>query len=74
MWLLIRELIGWALVVVGLAMIGFVLYLANHRAVLEALAVSLPATVVFRCGVGFVRLAVAARAARGMAADMDRSV
>ena len=49
MWLIVRELIGWLLVAVGLAMIGFVLFLANSRAVLEALAVSLPATVVFRC-------------------------
>lgn len=72
MWLLIRELIGWVLLVAGLAMIGFVLYLANHRAVLEALAVSLPATVVFRCGVGFVKLAIAARTAKGMITDVDR--
>lgn len=63
MWLIIRELFGWVLIAAGLAMIGFVLILANNRSVLEALAVSLPATVVFRSGIGFVRLAVAGRIA-----------
>lgn len=73
MWLLIRELIGWTLVAVGLAMIGFVLYLANNRAVLEALAVSLPATIVFRSGVGFVKLAFAARVATKVTAESGGS-
>ena len=66
MWLIVRELVGWILVAVGLAMIGFVLFLANNLAVLEALAVSLTATVVFRCGIGLVKLAFAARVATNM--------
>lgn len=74
MWLIVREIFGWLLVAVGLAMIGFVLFLANSRAVLEALAVSLPATVVFRCGIGFVKLAFAARVATNMPVEnVDRA-
>jgi hypothetical protein len=74
MWLIVRELIGWLLVAVGLAMIGFVLFLANSRAVLEALAVSLPATVVFRCGIGLVKLAFAARVATNLpVGNIDRA-
>ncbi len=63
MWLLIRELVGWVLVVFGIVLIWFVLNLALERSVLEAAALSLPATVVFRSGIGFVRLATAGRIA-----------
>lgn len=61
--LIVREAIGWLLIVAGLAMIAYVLILAGNRSVLEAGAVSIPATVVFRSGIGLVRLAVAARVA-----------
>jgi hypothetical protein len=67
MSLLVREIVGWLLAVVGLVLIGFVLILALRRDVLEALALSLPASVVFRAGIGLVRLATAAR----LAAQID---
>lgn len=68
MWIAVRELVGWALVLVGLGLIGVVLNLALNRYVLEAMALSLPATIVFRAGVGFVRLNTAARLASQIAA------
>lgn len=74
MWLLLRELIGWLLVAAGLAMIGVMIHLAVNRAVLEAIAISLPAAIVFRAGIGFVRLAVAGRiASRIVTEETDRA-
>lgn len=61
MW--IREIAGWLMVIVGLVLIGFVLQLALDRSVLEAVAVMIPGTVVFRAGVSLVKLTTAARAA-----------
>lgn len=63
MWIGIREFIGWLLVLVGLALIGLVVALAIKRNVLEAMALSIPATVVFRSGIGLVRMSAAARVA-----------
>jgi hypothetical protein len=69
MGLLIREIVGWVVVVVGLILVGFVLQLALNRSVLEALALSLPATIVFRAGVGLVKLAAAGRMAAAINKD-----
>jgi hypothetical protein len=44
-------------------MIVILVFLAIERQILEAIAVSIPATVVFRSGIGLVRLATAARLA-----------
>lgn len=63
MWLTIREIVGWGLTIVGLVMIVILVFLAIERQILEAIAVSIPATVVFRSGIGLVRLATAARLA-----------
>lgn len=63
MWLTIREVIGWALTVFGLVLIMILVYLALERQILEAIALSIPATIVFRSGIGLVRLATAARLA-----------
>ena len=63
MWIVFREIIGWVLTVAGLLLIGVVLMLALNRNVFEAMALSLPATVVFRSGIGLVRLAAAGRIA-----------
>lgn len=57
----IREAIGWILAIVGLLLIALVVDLALRRSVIEAIAVSLPATIVFRAGIGLVRIAVAGR-------------
>lgn len=67
MGLLLREIVGWLLTAAGLVLVGFVLYMAWNRAVIEAMALSLPATVVFRAGVGLVKLAAAGRIAASLA-------
>jgi hypothetical protein len=59
----IREIVGWVLVVVGLILIGFVLNLALNRQMIEAVALSLPGTIVFRAGIGLVKVAAAGRIA-----------
>ena len=64
MWLTIREMIGWLLVVLGLALIAILVNLAVQRQILEALALTFPATIVFRAGIGLIRLATSARIAR----------
>lgn len=63
MWLTIREIVGWGLTIIGLIMIIILVFLAVERQILEAIAVAIPATVVFRSGIGLVRLATAARLA-----------
>ncbi len=63
MWVGIREFIGWLLVVIGLACVGAVVSLALQRNVLGAMALSLPATIVFRSGIGLVRMSAASRVA-----------
>ena len=57
----VREILGWLLALTGLGLIAYVVILASDRMVLEALAISFPASVVFRVGMGFVRMSVAAR-------------
>lgn len=63
MWVGIREFIGWLLVVVGLVFIGALVALAFRRHVLEVVALSVPAAIVFRSGIGLVRMSAASRVA-----------
>lgn len=58
-----REVLGILLMLIGLGLIGFVLMLALNRNIFEALALSVPAAIVFRSGVGLFRMATAARVA-----------
>jgi hypothetical protein len=67
MFMISREIIGWALMLFGVLLIWWLLQLALNRAVLEAIALSIPATIVFRAGVGFLRLTTAARIAKNVA-------
>jgi len=59
----IRELVGWLLVLLGLGLIGVDFMLALNRSVIEALALALPSAIVFRSGIGLVRISMAARIA-----------
>ena len=68
MWMGIREVMGWLIALIGTALIGVVLLLALNRSVIEAAALSLPAAVVFRAGIGLVRMTTAAR----IATDLSR--
>lgn len=63
MWIGIREIAGWLITLIGLGLIGVVLVLALNRNVFEAMALALPATIVFRSGIGLVRMSAAARVA-----------
>ncbi len=69
MWTGIREAIGWLITLVGLLLIGVVLVLAVNRSVFEAIALSLPSAVVFRSGIGLVRMSAAARIAKQLGRD-----
>ena len=59
----LREFFAGLITVIGLALIGVVLILALNRQVFEAGALSLPAAIVFRSGIGLFRMATAARIA-----------
>ena len=63
MWMGFREFMGWLIALVGLALIGVVLILALNRSVFEAMALSFPAAIVFRAGIGLVRMTTASRIA-----------
>lgn len=67
MWLGFREIVGWIITVLGLVLIGIVVLLAVNRMVFEAMALSLPSVIVFRAGIGLVRIAAAGRIASGLA-------
>ena len=67
--LLFREIFGWTLILVGMILIWFVFSLAINRQVLEAGALSFPSIIVFRSGIGFVRMTTAGRIAKQLAAD-----
>ena len=64
-----RELMGWLIALVGLALIGVVLVLALNRNVFEAMALSFPSAIVFRAGIGLVRMSAAARIAIRLSND-----
>lgn len=66
MWIGFREFLGWVIVLLGLALITMVLLLALNRSVFEALALSFPSAIVFRAGIGLVRMSTAARIALNM--------
>ncbi|MDA7903220.1 hypothetical protein N9B31_06110 [Mariniblastus sp.] len=59
----IREFVGWVLVLLGLGLIGLDFMLAINRNVIEALALAFPSAIVFRSGIGLVRISMAARIA-----------
>ena len=66
MWLIVREVLGWCLIAIGLYLVYLVVALASDGGILEAFALSLPATIVFRSGVGLLRLTSAIRIARDL--------
>ena len=62
----VTEFLGWALAALGLLLVFLVVYLALNRYVFEAMALSLPSVIVFRAGIGLVRMAAAGRIAAGI--------
>jgi hypothetical protein len=65
----VREVVGWLIALVGLVLIGLLVVLALNRNVFEAMALSFPATIVFRSGIGLVRMAAASRVASKLTRD-----
>lgn len=61
-----REFLGAVIMLIGLGLVAVVLLLALNRQVFEAGALALPSVVVFRSGVGLLRMATAARIALKM--------
>ncbi|MFK7768115.1 MAG: hypothetical protein AB8B55_12905 [Mariniblastus sp.] len=64
MWNGIRETIGWIITLIGLSLVGVVLMMAINRSVFEAIALSLPSAIVFRGGIGLIRMSAATRIAK----------
>jgi hypothetical protein len=62
----LASLMGWLLTLGGLLLVLVVVYLAMNRYVFEAMALSLPSVIVFRAGIGLLRLTMAARIAAGL--------
>ena len=69
----ISEVVGWALTLIGLLLVLIVVYLAMNRYVFEAMALSLPAVIVFRGGLGMVRMATAGKIASGVIKQENRA-
>lgn len=55
----------------GVALILFLIWLALQRMVFEAMAISLPAAIVFRAGVGLMRMATSAQLAMKLRQPVD---
>lgn len=68
-----REILGWLITVLGLAMTGLLVWLALNRMIFEAMALSLPSILVFRGGLGLVRMGWASRLAWQLADEESRS-
>lgn len=60
---IVNEILGWGLLVLGLLLILVMINSAANRGILLSMALSIPATVVFRAGVGFLRMNAAYRMA-----------
>ena len=58
-----QQILGVVFMLIGLALIGWVLIFALNRGIIEAAILSFPAAVVFRAGVGLFRMSTAARIA-----------
>lgn len=61
-----RESVGWLIALFGLSLVVLMVYFALNRYVFEAMALSLPAVVVFRGGLGLVRLGWASRLSKDL--------
>lgn len=69
----LREFLAGILIVFGLGLVGVVLMMAFTRNPIEAFALGLPSIVVFRSGVGLLRMTTAARIAMKLREPRIRS-
>lgn len=59
----LREIVGWALVFFGVALIGFCLSLVLEGQIMQAGLLTFPAIILFRGGIHLLKVSVAARLA-----------
>lgn len=60
----VNEILGWVLLVFGIYLIMTMISSAANRQILLSMALSIPSTIVFRAGVGFLRMNSAFRMAQ----------
>lgn len=61
---LVNDILGWGLMILGIVLILIMITSATNKLILLSMALSIPATIVFRSGVGFLRMSTAYRLAR----------
>lgn len=61
---IVNDILGWGLLLLGLLLILVMINSAANRQILLSMALSIPSTIVFRSGVGFLRMNAAYRMAQ----------
>ncbi len=61
---IINDVLGWGLLLLGIFLILTMINSAANRQILLSMALSIPSTIVFRAGVGFLRMNAAFRMAQ----------
>ena len=61
---IVNDILGWGLLLLGIFLILVMINSAANRQILLSLALSIPSTIVFRAGVGFLRMNTAYRMAQ----------
>jgi hypothetical protein len=70
---IVNDILGWGLMLLGLFLIFTMFNCAGNSQILLAIALSIPSTVVFRAGVGFLRMNSAHRLAKQKTNDHPSS-
>ncbi|MEE2642193.1 MAG: hypothetical protein VX768_16305 [Planctomycetota bacterium] len=66
---LVNDILGWALLILGVILILTMISSAANRQILLSMALSIPSTIVFRAGVGFLKMNAAYRMAQKIEKD-----
>ena len=66
---LVNDILGWALLILGVILILTMINIAANRQILLSMALSIPSTIVFRAGVGFLKMNAAYRMAQKIEKD-----
>jgi multisubunit Na+/H+ antiporter MnhG subunit len=61
---IVNDILGWGLLLLGIWLIFVMINSAANQQILLSLALSIPSTMVFRAGVGFLRMNTAYRMAQ----------
>ena len=63
---LINDILGWGLTILGIGLILFMIYAALNNLILLSMSLSIPATIVFRAGIAFLKMNSAYRLAQNL--------